>query len=352
MKRYGNLYYKVTDIDNIKEAIIKASKGKRDRYQVVRILNDINKYALKIQSMLINHTYIPSPYKVAEIYDGARKKVRVIKKPKFYPDQCIHWSLMLIVEPLFEKRFYKWSCSSIKGRGCHYAKNYVKGALKDNKYTKYAYQLDIKKFYPSIDNELLKKKLRTMFKDKELLWLFDTIIDSDKGLPIGNYTSQWLANFYLTDLDFYIKQDLKVPYYVRYADDMLLFESNKRRLQKDRRLIESYIDNNKLKIKKNWQVYLVNSRPIDFLGFKFYRDHIVLRDSLCLRIQRRSKKIYKKNSLISKDAKAIVSYWGYIKASDSYNFYCTKVRPYCDFNKCKEVISNEAKKQCSNQIQI
>jgi len=345
MKRYNNLYIHVVDIDNIKKAIICASKDKRDRKSVIKILDNIDFYASEIQKMLVNRTYEPSPYDVMTIIDGSNRKERVISKPKFYPDQCIHWSLMLVVEPLFHKRIYKWSCASIKGRGIHYAKNYVRGALKDKRKTRYAYQLDIKKFYPSIDNEILKQKLRRMFKDDGIIWLFDTIIDTDKGLPIGNYTSQWLANFYLDDLDKYIKEELHIPYYVRYADDMLMFSPNKRDLHKKRKLIEKFIkEKENLSIKDNWKLYKVDSRPIDFIGFYFYRDHVTIRDNIYLRIKRRAVKISKKGNLSVKDARGMTSYWGYIKHTNSHKFYIKSVKPCCDINKCMEVISNEDKK--------
>lgn len=344
MKRYGNLYNQICDIDNIKRAIVCASKDKQKRISVIKVLDNIDTHAEIIQSMLVNKTYVPSPYNEKKIFDGARKKERIIKKPKFFPDQCIHWSLMLIIEPLLEKRMYKWSCSSIKGRGIHYAKNYVKGALKDKKNTRYAYQLDIRKFYSSVDNERLKIKLRDMFKDNNVLWLLDTIIDSDIGLPIGNYTSQWLANFYLNDFDMFVKHGLKIPYYVRYADDILMFSPNKRRLHEDRFKIEEYIANEKLEIKPNWQIFKTDSRPIDFIGFQFYRDYITLRDNLYLRIKRRAKRIGKKGHLSLKDALGMTSYWGYIVNSDSHNFYYKDIKPYCDINKCKEKISNENKK--------
>ena len=344
MKRYGNLYKDIVDIDNIKKAIICASKNKRKRESVQHVLNDIDRYACIIQDMLINKTYIPSPYKETVIFDGSRKKERLIKKPKFFPDQCIHWSLMLIVEPLFYKRMYPWSCASIKNRGVHYAKNYVKGALRNYKITRYAYQFDIKKFYPSIDNEILKQKLRKMFKDPDVLWLFDTIIDSDKGMPIGNYTSQWLANFYLLDFDMFIKHELKIPYYIRYADDVLILSSNKKKLHKQRKLIEEYINKEKLTMKPNWQIFPVDSRPIDFIGFKIQRHKITLRGNIFLRIRRRSKKICDKGRLTLRDARAMTSYWGYIITTDSHNFYLNQVKPYCDIDKCKEIISNETKK--------
>lgn len=344
MKRYGNLWEKVTDIENIKKAIICASKEKRGRATVEKTITRIEESATIIQTLLKSHSYAPSPYKECKIYDGARKKERIIKKPCFFPDQCIHWSLMLVIEPILEKRMYKWSCASIKGRGSHYAKNYVKGALKDAHNTKYAYQLDIRKFYPSIDNDKLKEKLRRVFKDKDVIWLLDTIIDTDEGLPIGNYTSQWLANFYLTDFDNFVKEELKMPYYVRYADDMLLFSPDKRKLHRARRSVEEYISNEGLTIKPNWQVYKTDSRPIDFIGFVFYRDHIILRDNLYLRIKRRAKKIGKKRRLTVKDARCMTSYWGYIVNSDSHNFYIKDIKPLCDINACKEVIANDSNK--------
>lgn len=340
MKRYNNLYNKITDIENIKKAIVCASKGKEKRKSVMKILSDLDKHAMAIQEMLINKTYIPSPYETMQMYDSHRAKYRTLKKPKFYPDQCIHWALMLVCEPLFHKRMYKWSCSSIKGRGIHYAKDYVRGAMKDEKNTKYAYQLDIRHFYESVNNDRLKMKLRKMFKDEEVLWLFGKIIDTDKGLPIGNYTSQWLANFYLTDFDYFIKEKLKVKYYVRYADDCLMFFSNRRHMRIARKLIEEYLTENLLEIKKNWKTFKVSSRPIDYIGFQFYRDHVTLRDDLYLRIKRRAKKISRKRMTLN-DARSMTSYWGYIINSDSHNFYMNCVKPFCDINKCKEIISNE-----------
>lgn len=348
MKRYGNLYPKVADINNIKQAIINASKGKTDRRIVQRILGDIDKYALEIQRMLLNHTFECTPYIEKVITDGYSQKKRTIKKPAFYPDQCVHWALMNICEPYFKKRMYQFSCSSIEGRGTFYAKDYIKGAMKDWKNTKYAYQLDIRKFYPSIDNEILKGKLARMFKDNDVLWLFGVIIDSDDGLPIGNYTSQWLANLYLTDLDMFIKHTLKVPYYVRYADDMLIFHSNKRKLQKARLLIEDFIANEKLEIKSNWKLYPTRSRPIDYCGFSFHYGHIQVRDYHYLRLKRRAKKIGKKPSLSLKNARYMCSQWGYIKHTDSFGFYCNDIKPYVDINHCKEVISNDTKKHTEN----
>lgn len=162
----------------------------------------------------------------------------------------------------------------------------------------------------------------------------------------GNYTSQWFANFYLQDLDHYIKEQLKVPYYIRYMDDMVIFHRNKKELHKMKDEIEKFLQREGLKLKENWQLFKVDSRPIDFLGYRFYRGYTTLRSNNFLRIKRRVKKVYKKGKLNKKDASAIISYHGWIKHSNSFEFNKKYIRPYTDIKKCKEVVSNANRKQC------
>ena len=169
MKRYGYLYKDIIDIENIKKAILKASKGKINRKNVVEILNNIDDYAYQLQDLLVNKTYVPSSYTIRHMFNDRSHKERIIKSPKFFPDQCIHWCLMLILSPILQKRMYKYTCSAVRGRGTHYAKKYVHKAMKNKKKTKYCYKLDIRHFYQSIDNEVLKKKFRRIFKDPDLI---------------------------------------------------------------------------------------------------------------------------------------------------------------------------------------
>ena len=168
----------------------------------------------------------------------------------------------------------------------------------------------------------------------------------------GNYTSQWFANFYLQDLDHYIKEDLKVPYYIRYMDDMVLFHRNKKELHKVRVKIEEFLKNEDLRLKENWQLFKTDSRPIDFLGYKFYRGYTTIRKSNCLRIRRRVKKIIKKPVLLPKDAAAILSYTGWLKHSNSYKFNKKYIEPYISLDKCKEVVRNARRKQCKTRKKI
>ena len=307
-----------------------------------------------IYEQLKSKTYIPNKYEEKIIQDGVRKKERIIYKPRFFPDQIIHWALMQQIEDIIKRGMYEYCCGSVKNRGILYGVKYLKKILvRDRKNTKYCLKLDIKKFYPSINQSILKRKFRKIIKDRDTLDLIDLIVDSaEQGVPIGNYTSQWFANFYLQDLDHYIKEQLKVPYYIRYMDDMVLFHRNKKELHKIKNKIEEFLKQEDLKLKENWQLFKMDSRPLDFLGYRFYRGYTTLRKSNFLRIKRRYKKIYKKGKLTYKDASASLSYYGWLKHCDSYNFNQKYVKPYIDLNKCKGVIKNASGKQFKTNKKI
>ena len=242
MKRVGYIYNKICSIDNIKEAIINSSKGKRDQRRVKIVINNIDYYAAQIRDMLINKTYEPSPYIVKIVNDGPSQKTRTISKPRYYPDQIIHWALMQQIQSIVMRGMYAYTCGSVPGRGTSYGQKALRKWLDtDRRNTKYCLKMDIRKFYPSVNNGILKAAFRRKIKDPDCLWLIDIIIDSAQGLPIGNYTSQWFANFILEGLDHYIKERLGVKYYIRYVDDLVLLGSNKRKLHKVRRAVDAYL---------------------------------------------------------------------------------------------------------------
>ncbi|MBO4245109.1 MAG: RNA-directed DNA polymerase [Bacilli bacterium] len=345
MKRIGYIFDKIVDINNIELAIYHASAGKSRRRSVDKILDSPSYYAKEIQNLLLNKAYNPSPYVEMIIHDGNHKKERIVYKPAFYPDQVVHWALMQQIEPILRRGMYDWCCASIKHRGLHYGMKKIKKILvEDRKNTKYCLKLDIRKFYPSINKECLKNKFANLIKDCDTLWLINEIIDSvDSGVPIGNYTSQWFANFYLQDLDHYIKEDLKIKYYIRYMDDMVLFSNNKKRLHLAKKQISDFIAHDYLKLKDNWQLFKVDSRPLDFLGYRFYRGYTTLRRGNFLRIKRRVKKVYKKTKLNFHDASAILSYNGWLKHANSYHYIHRYIKPYIDYELCKNVVRETIK---------
>lgn len=161
------------------------------------------------------------------------------------------------------------------------------------------------------------------------------------GYLFGNFTSQWFANFYLQDLDHFIKEKMKVKYYLRYMDDMVLFGRNKKELHKIKNEIDEFLKPEGLKLKDNWQLFKVDSRPLDFLGYRFYRGYTTLRRSNFLRIKRRVKKIVKRGYIRLTDAYSMISYHGWLSQCDSFNYRNKYIKPYkITLKKCKGVIRN------------
>lgn len=284
MKRLGNLYDRICSLENLQLADSIARKGKKGQYGIQ--VHDRNREAniMALREMLLNKTYRTSEYTTFKVYEP---KERLVYRLPYYPDRITHHAIMNVLEPVFISVFTAGTYSCIKGRGIHAAARAVKKALRDEAGTQYCLKLDIRKFYPEVDHAILKKLLRRKFKDQDLLWLLDEIIDSAEGLPIGNYLSQYFANFYLTYFDHWIKEVKGVKYYFRYADDIVIFSMSKEQLHQQLADIRNYLATElKLTVKKNYQVFPVNKRGVDFVGYLFKHTHILLRKSIKKRFAR------------------------------------------------------------------
>jgi RNA-directed DNA polymerase len=258
---------------------------------------------------LINKTYKTSAYSTFIIHEP---KEREIFRLPYYPDRIVHHAVMIHLEQLFVSTFTKDTYSCIKKRGIHAAATAVKETLAVLPEKAYCLKLDIKKFYPSVDHRILKQLLRRKIKDEDLLWLLYNIIDSAPGLPIGNYLSQYFANFYLSYFDHWVKEELKALHYFRYADDIVLFSGSKEQLHGYLAAITQYLQENlSLTVKSNYQVFLIADHPkapgrgLDFLGYVFYRFVTRLRKSIK---QNYARKVAKVISVAS-----AASYWGWAK---------------------------------------
>lgn len=282
---------------------------------------DPDLYLSKIQEMLINGTYKTSKYET--FIKNDKGKEREIYKLPFYPDRIIHWAIMLQIEPIFMKTFTAFTNASLKDRGIHRTLDQLDKMLLDEKGTKYCLKIDVEKFFPNINHDILKGLLRKKFKDKLLLNLLDEIIDSidgEKGVPIGNYLSQYFANFYLAYFDHWLKETKKCKYVLRYMDDIVILHSDKNFLHQLRKDISVYLDKNlKLKLKDNWQVYPVDSRGIDFVGYKTFRKYKLLRKSTYKRMKTKCIKLEKKSLLSFSDFCSVNSYLGWIKWCNGHN---------------------------------
>lgn len=277
MKRLNNIYNQITSLKNLQEADLKAQKGKSNQYGVILHNRNQQGNLFVLQDMLISKTYRTSEYDIFNIYEP---KERIVYRLPFFPDRIAHHALMNVLEPIFVRTFTQDTYSCIKTRGIHHLLRKLKGDLIDFNGTQYCLKLDIKKFYPSIDHEVMKGLLRRKFKDTDLLWLLDEIIDSAPGLPIGNYLSQYLANFYLSYFDHWIKETKRIKYYYRYADDIVILDSDKPRLHSLLEEIKNYLGTLKLEVKANHQVFPVDVRGIDFVGYIFRHTHIKIRKQI------------------------------------------------------------------------
>ncbi len=274
MKRISNVYHRIVSMENLIEADQKAQKGKSRQYGV--ILHNRNKEAnlILLQRWLEFKTYRTSTYDVFKVFEP---KERTVYRLPFFPDRIAHHAIMNILEPIFVATFTADTYSCIKERGIHRLQRKLEADLRDLPGTKYCLKLDIKQFYPSVDHATLKGLLRRKFKDPDLLWLLDEIIDSAPGLPIGNYLSQYLANFYLSYFDHWIKEEKRIRYYYRYADDLVILAPDKDQLHQLLSDIRLQLAELRLEVKDNYQVFPVDARGIDFVGYVFYHTHTRIR---------------------------------------------------------------------------
>lgn len=334
MKRAKCSWNQIAERDNIKLAHQKASKGKSWYPEVKRVNENLDEHIDKLLYLLQNNLYKTSEYKKETRLEGS--KIRNIYKLPYYPDRIAQWAVFQTIGPEFIKGFIYQTYSAIPNRGIHLALNQVKKALKDKENTKYCLKCDISKYYESINHDILKDKLKRKFKDKQILNFLYEIIDSidthwklpDTGIPIGNFSSQYFGNFYLNDFDHWIKEEKHCTYYFRYMDDFIILSNNKEELHKIRIKIDRYLSKElKLTLKSNWQIFPVEDRGIDFVGYVIKHDYIKLRKGIKTNILKRRKKVNKKRCIRFKDYCSFYSDKGWLKHCNSYNLYCKHFYP-------------------------
>lgn len=318
MKRIGYLHEKIWDQENINEADRKARRNKKKKKDIIQHDEDRDWENLILSFDLKNLTYKTSEYKTFKIYEP---KERLIYKLPYYPDRIAHHAIMNVLESVWTKIFIKQTYSSMKGRGIHeVAKDLRKVLLKYPNETTYCLKLDIRKFYPSITHDILYNIIQKKIKDKKVLALLKEIIYSTNGVPIGNYLSQFFANLYLAYFDHWVKEELKCKFYFRYADDLVILGNDKSRLRNILLAIKLYLSQVlNLQLKLNYQIFPIKSRGVDFVGYKFYHTHTLLRKSIKLRLFRLINK-YKQNKIDKDELNLrLRSYFGWLKFCNSKN---------------------------------
>lgn len=289
VKKVKNVWHKIVDDANIEWAYRKAKKGK-SKYNAVRYIEAHKEECLKqVKQLLVEGKFTTGEYKLKIIKEPKEREIFVLP---FFPDRIVQHAIINVLEPIFVKLFIKDSYACIDGRGIH------KGSLRIMEFVrknKYCLKMDIRKFYPSINHNILMRILERKIGDKKLLCLLEDIVRSIPGetnVPIGNLTSQWFGNLYMNELDTYIKHKLKIKCYLRYCDDFALFSNDKKQLNEAKHQIIKFL-NEELKLTLSKCDLFQTSQGVDFLGYRHFRKYILIRKSTVKRVKKRLVKVKK-----------------------------------------------------------
>lgn len=358
MKRVNNIYSKICDFETIMDMYKEVKRTVKNKSKIIRF-EEFKTYNINnIYNKLNNKTYTPGKYNIFSI---KKPKYRIVMAQNISDKIVNHLVAKYLLVDVVEKSLINENVATRKGRGTHYGikllKKYLIKLSKEEK-TIYSLKIDIHKFFYSIDHNILKEILKTKIKDKNALNIINKIIDStnneyinkiikkykeneinniknrniknkeklineieripyyekDKGLPIGNMTSQIMAIFYLNELDHYIKEKLKIKYYIRYQDDMILLSNNKEYLIECLEKIKIIIEKYKLKTNNKTQIINITKNGIDFLGFHYY----IKKKKIIMKLRNNTKEKLK-HALKTKEHKK--SYYAHLKHGNCYNLY-------------------------------
>ena len=348
-----------------------------EKYKLYWIVDVVSK---EIRDNIKNKTIKLPPIQYSERLDGNSGKIRTIGTQSII-HQCYEYVAVTATMELFKKKIGVYQCASIPKRGQSYGKRAIeKWLTQDVNGTRYALKMDVKKCYPSIDQTKLKELLhRDLHKNSNLIYLLDTLIDMfDDGISIGSHLSQWLCNYYLSYAYHYISEKLfttrnrkngkkdnirLISHVLFYMDDIIVFGSNKKYLMKAMDMIQDYFNNVlHLTIKPDWRLFKVqyidkdkksHGTFVDMMGFRFYRGKTSVRRSIFKRLRRKfikiNKKLKKHEHIPVCVAQSTMSYWGWIKNTNSYKF--TKrynAKHVVDIS--KRIISNNSKEENKKKV--
>jgi len=347
MKSYKNIYSQIYDFKNLVLAYKKARKGKTKKYYVIEFEKHLIKNLLELQKELKNHSYSPKPLKKFIIRDPKTRKI----SKSIFRDRIVHHAIVNILEPIFEKVFIYDSYASRKKKGQHRALkrfDYFKRKVSkngkrlnriDNNYVLGScFKADIKHYFGNVNHTILINLLKKKIKDNNTIWLINKILknfnNKEKGMPLGNLTSQFFANVYLNELDYFIKHKLKAKYYIRYVDDFVILYESKKQLEIWKEQINKFL-RNRLEIELHPEKSKIISlhKGISFLGFRIFYYYKLLKKSNINQIKinlNEWKKLYEKGLINSE--KLIIKFEGWsahAKHGNTFNLR-NKMKMFCD----------------------
>jgi len=351
MKTWKNVNFDTMfTVEQAETAAWLASEGKRGRAEVKAYLENEN---LRIDLIcdIMSGAYRMGRIRKRTFYDHKSGKNRTIVMPPFR-DQIVHWMIMLQLRPYMEPMFIHHTVASLDNRGQKLANLTIKHWATCHKTdTRWVVQMDIHHYYESIDQDILLSMLSKRIRDRRVMFILEKIIKQhDKGLPLGYYLSQWLANFYLSDMDHYIKEKLGIKCYMRYVDDIIICTRTKEQALRVVDDVRRYLATRKLRVKLSGEGALRTYRwnqPVDYVGIRTYRDGFQeLRKERYLATRRTLASIRKKDCISLSQARSIMARKGYIKHTGSTNLK-REISEIVHMYSVRRVISNHDKRNAA-----
>ncbi len=325
-KTIRNQYDKKLTYENLIKAHLESRKGKNIRKEIILFNLKQEEYIMWLYEKLKTGTYKHSGYTTFYVTEP---KVRMIEKSA-YIDRIVHrWYVDNFMKEYFVKSFISTSYACLENKGMHKACIDVQNTMKHckriwNNY--YIIKMDVAKYFQNIDKTILYNILHKKIKDTKLLWLTKEILYSngkEKGLPIGNYTSQCFANIYLNELDQYAKNKMKLKYYYRYMDDIVVMVKSKKEAIQKLQLIREFLEKNlKLELNSKTQIFK-SAQGVNFCGYKINEYRLKIRTKGKKKLKEKIKKLkyqIKTNQLSTKEAyKYLAGHLGYIDIANVKN---------------------------------
>ncbi|MCR2048196.1 RNA-directed DNA polymerase [Acetatifactor muris] len=373
VKQYKYLYRRMLDENIIRKAYKKLRKGKTKRIEIQKIDADLDNEVAAMRRMIENTKPPDVPVEHPELaYKPKKRKPKIIREKGktrkiFMPEiheQWLHHIIVLILEPIITATAYPYSCGSFPKRGAHYGKKRLLKIIQGGKNIRNFAKIDIRHFYDSIRLDILMRELRIRIKDELFLYIVELCLQGfKKGIPLGFYISQWLANYLLEPLDHFITDKLGIPNLIRYMDDIVLGHDNKKKLHQAIVEIKKFIGRRfRLKLKRNYQVFKFNyqkkngkvvGRVIDFMGFLFFRNRTTMRKAIMLSATRLASKLHAAKEAgrgyFKKHLEAMLSYMGWFSCTDTYDAYQDYIKPYIKVRQLKKIISKLTRRANRNE---
>lgn len=333
MKNKKNLFLKLTDIKNIVEAYNEASASKHFRKASLFFEKNLASNLKQIQISIKTKKYTHGNYRFFKIYDQKEREISAAP----LKDRIVHHAIYQIIEPTFNKIFIFDSFANRKNKGSHKAIKRLQFFIKKtkNKSSKvYCLKCDISKCFPSVNKGILLKLIEKRIKNPDIIWLIEEILNSfqtsgqfdhlfkpnspfrkykNKGIPIGNLTSQLFVNIYLDPLDKFIKHQIKAKYYLRYVDDFIILHPSKKFLHQILEKIEKWLNSNLyMELHPKKRTIFSIDKGIDFLGFVVFERHCFLRKSNKEKFRKNlkiMKKLYLEDKIDKEKIQASITSW-------------------------------------------